>query len=70
MHIKKEVGVKISKRRCNLGSYKGEVARLHPFFLSDHQIYRYIRVNTLVIALASKDNTMVKPGIYLRRNSE
>ena len=29
---KKEVGVQISKRRCNLGSYKGEVARLHPFF--------------------------------------
>jgi hypothetical protein len=32
---KKEVGVQISKRRCNLGSYKGEVARLHPFFLSE-----------------------------------
>jgi hypothetical protein len=29
---KKEVDVQISKRRCNLGSYKGEVARLHPFF--------------------------------------
>jgi hypothetical protein len=32
MHTKKEVGVQISKRRCNIGSYKGEVARLHPFF--------------------------------------
>jgi hypothetical protein len=29
---KKEVGVQISKRRCNIGSYKGEVARLHLFF--------------------------------------
>jgi hypothetical protein len=29
MHTKKEVGVQISNRRCTLGSYKGEVARLH-----------------------------------------
>jgi hypothetical protein len=29
---KKEVGIPISKRRCNLGSYKGEVARLLSFF--------------------------------------
>jgi hypothetical protein len=29
MHMKKEVGVQISNRRCTLGSYKGEVARLH-----------------------------------------
>jgi hypothetical protein len=33
-------------------------------------MYRYIRVNTLAVALASKDNTMVKPPMYLRRNSE
>ena len=29
MRTKTEVGVQISKRRCTLGSYKGEVARLH-----------------------------------------
>ena len=29
MHTNKEVGVQILKRRCILGSYKGEVARLH-----------------------------------------
>jgi hypothetical protein len=29
MHTNKEIGVQISKRRCILGSYKGEVARLH-----------------------------------------
>jgi hypothetical protein len=29
MHTNKEVGVQISKRRYILGSYKGEVARLH-----------------------------------------
>jgi hypothetical protein len=29
MHTKKEVGVPISNRRCTLGLYKGEVARLH-----------------------------------------
>ena len=29
MHTNKEVGVQISNRRCTLGSYKGEVARLH-----------------------------------------
>jgi len=33
-------------------------------------MYRYIRVKKLAIALASKDNTMAKPLIYLRRNSE
>ena len=32
MHTKKEVGVQISNQRCTLGSYKGEVARSHPFF--------------------------------------
>jgi hypothetical protein len=32
MHSKKEVGVQISKRRCTLGSYEGEVARLHCLF--------------------------------------
>ena len=29
MHTNKEVGVQILKRGCILGSYKGEVARLH-----------------------------------------
>jgi hypothetical protein len=29
---KKELGVQISKRRCTVGSYKGEVEQLHPFF--------------------------------------
>jgi hypothetical protein len=28
----KEIAVQISKRRCTLGSYKGEVARSHPLF--------------------------------------
>ena len=32
MHTKREVGVQISKRRCTLGSHKGEVARLHTIF--------------------------------------
>ena len=29
MYTKREVGVQISNRRCTLGSYKGEVARVH-----------------------------------------
>jgi hypothetical protein len=32
MYAKKEVAAQISKRRCTLGSYKGEVARSHPLF--------------------------------------
>ena len=32
MYTKKEVGVQISKRRCTVGWYKGEVERSHPFF--------------------------------------
>jgi len=30
----------------------------------------HIRVKNVAIVLASKDNTMAKPKIYLRRNSE
>jgi hypothetical protein len=33
----------------------------------DHTIYRCIRVKKLATALASKDNTMAEPRIYLRR---
>ena len=33
MYATKEVGVQISKRRCTPGSYKGEVAWLHPTFV-------------------------------------
>ena len=32
MHTKKEVGVLISNQGCTLGSYKGEVTRLHALF--------------------------------------
>ena len=32
MYAKKEVAAQISKRRCTLGSYKGEVARSHHLF--------------------------------------
>jgi hypothetical protein len=38
MYTKKEAAVQISKRRCTLGSYKGEVARSHPLFLSENSI--------------------------------
>ena len=31
-YIRKEVAVSIAKRRCTLGSYKGEVAPSHPLF--------------------------------------
>ena len=31
-YTKKEVAVQISKPRCTLGSYKGDVARSHPLF--------------------------------------
>jgi hypothetical protein len=37
---------------------------------SPNSFYMYIRVNNLAIVLASKDNTMAKYRIYLRRNSE
>jgi hypothetical protein len=36
-----EVCVQISKRRCNIGSYKGEVARLHLIFLSENSIFLF-----------------------------
>ena len=32
MYTQKEVAVQISKQRCTLGSYKGDVERSHPLF--------------------------------------
>ena len=39
MYTKKEVAVQISKRRCTLGSYKGEVARSHHLFYVRKQYF-------------------------------
>ena len=64
MYTKKEVAVQISKRRCNFGSYKGEVARSHPFF-SVRKQYFFTSMSKLGYIATSCKNILLSNTLHV-----
>jgi hypothetical protein len=61
MYTKKEVAIQISKQRCTLSSYKGDVAGSHPLFSVRKQYFFTLKT------LLAPPNAPLDVEIGLRR---